>query len=54
MASGKASKFFNRILIAAIAVTLLIAWMAAGQYLLCRHGWKRLTEVTRISHEASR
>jgi hypothetical protein len=30
------------LLIGAIGVSLLIAWMAAGQYFLCRHGWKQL------------
>jgi hypothetical protein len=33
------------ILITAIAISLLMAWMAAGQYLLCRHGWRRLGSV---------
>ncbi|MCH5373149.1 MAG: hypothetical protein JJ992_04185 [Planctomycetes bacterium] len=38
------------ILIGTIGISLLIAWMAAGQYFLCCHGWKQLTSksVTRV------
>jgi hypothetical protein len=31
--------------IAAISVTLLALWMAAGQISLCRYGWKRLQQL---------